>query len=226
MEIKWDESFSIKNIQLDKQHELIFEITNLANDLALKIQDGNNMQNKNDLKQILIKLFQYIKIHFKDEEKFMESIGFPLAEEHMQSHQILTEKIKKLLDFSDDILKLSRELSILTKDYIFDHLANEDLWITNFTNKALHLQEIHYTLEQYIKLKSIKQDLKTEKTYDYICNCSLRIHTVPQTIHQELVSKENTLKCEKCGQILVHLDHFDLNQNYEKLNHILESIGV
>ncbi|MCW1540262.1 iron-binding protein, partial [Campylobacter jejuni] len=41
-------------------------------------------------------------------------------------------------------------------------------------------------------------------------------------IHQELVSKENTLKCEKCGQILVHLDYFDLNQNFEKFNATFE----
>ncbi|EAH6736475.1 hemerythrin family protein [Campylobacter jejuni] len=221
MKVKWSRDFSIKNMQLDKQHELIFEITNLANDLALNIQD-NNTQHKNDLKQILVKLFQYIKIHFKDEEKFMESIDFPLIEEHKKSHQILVEKTKELLEHSNDIVKMSQELSILTKDWILDHFANEDLWIANFTKKPLHLQEIHYTLEQYIKLKSIKQDLRAEKTHDYICNCSLRIHAVPQTIHQELVSKENTLKCEKCGQILVHLDYFDLNQNFEKFNATFE----
>lgn len=50
MKVKWSRDFSIKNMQLDKQHELIFEITNLANDLALNIQD-NNTQHKNDLKQ-------------------------------------------------------------------------------------------------------------------------------------------------------------------------------
>lgn len=149
MEVKWGRDFSIKNMQLDKQHELIFEITNLANDLALKIQE-NNTQYKDDLKQILVKLFQYIKIHFKDEEKFMESIDFPLIEEHKKSHQILVEKTKELLEHSDNIVKMSQELSILTKDWILDHFANEDLWIANFTKKALHLQEIHYTLEQYI----------------------------------------------------------------------------
>ncbi|EPQ6792828.1 hemerythrin family protein [Campylobacter jejuni] len=221
MEIKWSKDFSIKNIQLDKQHELIFEIAEIANDLALKIQD-NDVQHKNDLKQILTKLFQYVKIHFKDEEKFMESIDFPFIEEHRKSHQILLKKTKELLEHSNDIVKMSQELSILTKDWILDHFTNEDLWIANFTKKALHLQEIHYNLEQYIKLKSIKQDLRAEKTHDYICNCSLRIHAVPQTIHQELVSKENTLKCEKCGQILVHLDYFDLNQNFEKFNAIFE----
>ncbi|EJJ4821649.1 TPA: hemerythrin family protein [Campylobacter jejuni] len=225
MKVKWSKDFNIKNMQLDKQHELIFEITDLANDLALKIQE-NNTQYKDDLKQILAKLFQYIKIHFKDEEKFMESIDFPLIEEHKKSHQVLVEKTKELLEHSDNIVKMSQELSILTKDWILDHFANEDLWIANFTKKALHLQEIHYTLEQYIKLKSIKQDLRAEKTHDYICNCYLRTHAVPQTIHEELVSKENTLKCEKCGQILVHVDHIDLNQSYEMLNHILENIGL
>lgn len=225
MKVKWSKDFNIKNMQLDKQHELIFEITDLANDLALKIQE-NNTQYKDDLKQILAKLFQYIKIHFKDEEKFMESIDFPLIEEHKKSHQVLVEKTKELLEHSDNIVKMSQELSILTKDWILDHFANEDLWIANFTKKALHLQEIHYTLEQYIKLKSIKQDLRAEKTHDYICNCYLRTHAVPQTIHEELVSKENTLKCEKCGQILVYVDHIDLNQNYEMLNHILENIGL
>ncbi|HEF5437063.1 TPA: hemerythrin domain-containing protein [Campylobacter jejuni] len=225
MEVKWSRDFSIKNMQLDKQHELIFEIANLANDLALKIQD-NDVQHKNDLKQILTKLLQYVKIHFKDGEKFMESIDFPLIEEHRKSHQILLKKTKELLEHSNDIVKLSLELSTLTKDWILDHFAIEDLWIANFTKKALHLQEIHYNLEQYIKLKSIRQDLKAEKTYDYICNCYLRTHAVPQTIHEELVSKENTLKCEKCGQILVHLDYVDLNQDYEILNHTLENIGV
>ncbi|HFW6689604.1 TPA: hemerythrin domain-containing protein, partial [Campylobacter jejuni] len=201
------------------------EIAEIANDLALKIQD-NDVQYKNDLKQILTKLFQYVKIHFKDEEKFMESIDFPLIEEHRKSHQILLKKTKELLEHSNDIVKMSFELSTLTKDWILDHFAIEDLWIANFTKKALHLQEIHYNLEQYIKLKSIRQDLKAEKTYDYICNCYLRTHAVPQTIHEELVSKENTLKCEKCGQILVHLDYVDLNQDYEILNHTLENIGV
>ncbi|HDZ5066029.1 TPA: bacteriohemerythrin [Campylobacter jejuni] len=223
MEVKWSKDFSIKNMQLDRQHELIFEITNLASDLALKIQD-NNTQYKDDLKQILTKLFRYIKIHFKDEEKFMESIDFPLIEEHKKSHKILVEKTKELLEHSNDIIKISQELSILTKDWILDHFVNEDLWIAHFTKKALHLQEIHYTLEQYIKLKSIKQNLNAEKTHDYICNCSLYIHAVPQTIHQELTSKENALKCEKCGQILAHLDHFDLNQNFEKLNAIFEDV--
>ncbi|EAI3229236.1 iron-binding protein [Campylobacter coli] len=221
--IKWSRDFSIKNMQLDKQHGLIFEITNLANDLALKVQD-NNVLYKDDLKQILAKLFQYIKIHFRDEEKFMENIDFPLIEEHRKSHQILLKKTKELLEHSDDLVKISQELSLLTKDWILDHFADEDLWISEYTSKAMHIQEIHYNLEQYIKLKSIKQDLSNEKTYNYVCNCFLYSHEVPQTIHQELAHKENALKCEKCNQILVHLDDYNLDQNYESLNYTFEKI--
>lgn len=65
----------------------------------------------------------------------MESIDFPLIEEHKKSHQILVEKTKELLEHSDNIVKMSQELSILTKDWILDHFANEDLWIANFTKK-------------------------------------------------------------------------------------------
>ncbi|EAJ7142412.1 iron-binding protein [Campylobacter jejuni] len=226
MQIKWSRDFGIKNVQLDKQHELIFDITNAANDLASKIHDEGGDKYKKDLKQILMKLFQYVKIHFKDEEIFMESINFPFLKEHKQSHQDLIEKTKQILNFSDDMTKMSDELSNLTKNWILDHFAHEDQWIANFTSKAIHLKEIHYSLEQYIKLKSIKKDLSGEQHYDYICACSLNIHKVPQSIHEELVSQESVLKCEKCDQILVHLTKFDLNENFETLNDKFEAMEV
>lgn len=75
MEIKWSKDFSIKNIQLDKQHELIFEIAEIANNLALKIQD-NDVQHKNDLKQILTKLFQYVKFISKMKKNLWKALIF------------------------------------------------------------------------------------------------------------------------------------------------------
>ena len=75
MEIKWSKDFSIKNMQLDKQHELIFEIAEIANDLALKIQD-NDVQHKNDLKQILTKLFQYVKFISKMKKNLWKALIF------------------------------------------------------------------------------------------------------------------------------------------------------
>lgn len=75
MEVKWSRDFSIKNMQLDKQHELIFEIAEIANDLALKIQD-NDVQHKNDLKQILTKLFQYVKFISKMKKNLWKALIF------------------------------------------------------------------------------------------------------------------------------------------------------
>ncbi|EKT0454743.1 hemerythrin domain-containing protein [Campylobacter jejuni] len=223
MSIKWSEDFSIQNAHLDKQHEIIFEIANAANELSSKFPNDDEKYN-NELKKNLVKLFHYIKIHFKDEEKFMQDINFPLFEEHQQSHQILIAKTKELLNYSDDTIKMAEKFSILVNDWILNHFANEDLWMSNFRSKAIHLKEIHYTLEQYIKLKSIKQDLSKEKFHDYICSCFLYTHAVPETIHQELENKGSTLKCEKCNQILVHLEDFDLNQKFEELDSTLQSI--
>lgn len=75
MKVKWSRDFSIKNMQLDKQHELIFEITNLANDLALKIQE-NNTQYKDDLKQILQNYFNTSKFILKMKKNLWKALIF------------------------------------------------------------------------------------------------------------------------------------------------------
>ncbi len=55
---------------------------------------------------------------------------------------------------------MSQELSILTKDWILDHFANEDLWIANFTKNPtpsrnpLYLRTIHKTKINQTRPKS------------------------------------------------------------------------
>lgn len=226
MKLEWSKDFSVKNLELDRQHEAIFEIANMANELAFSIQKEPSLDYQEELKKVTLKLFEYIKTHFKDEEKFMKSINFPLLAEHRQSHQDLIYKTKEILKYSDDVEKFSQELSILVKYWILEHLITEDKWIANFTSKALHLNEIHYTLEQYIKLKSIIKNMENEENFSYICNCNLYIHQVPKSIHEELASCNTVLKCEKCRQVLSLLEVQNLDENiddYEKDFKELES---
>ncbi|WP_050553690.1 hemerythrin domain-containing protein [Campylobacter jejuni] len=225
MPIKWTQDFSINNALLDEQHNLIFQIANLTDELIIKIKENpEDEEHKANLKNIVLQLFQYIKTHFKDEEDYMEKIDFPLKKQHKNNHKDLINKTKQILNHSNDVEKMAEELSCLTKEWILEHFANDDLLIDNYVKKAIDLKEIHYTLEQYIKLKSLKYNLTQEKHYSYICTCSLYIHEVPQTIHEELVSNENSIKCHQCNQNLTHLDQFDHEQNYETLEQKFLSI--
>ena len=70
--IEWNKEFSINNYTLDKQHELIFDITNCANELAKKVLEHYDDSLQEELKKTIVRLFDYIKIHFKDEEAYMK----------------------------------------------------------------------------------------------------------------------------------------------------------
>lgn len=218
MPIKWTQDFSINNTKLDEQHDLIFQIANSTDELIANIKENpSNEKYANDLKNIVLQLFQYIKTHFKDEEAYMEKIDFPFKKQHKSMHKDLINKTKQILNYSNDIIKMAEELSCLTKEWILEHFANDDFLIDSYVRKAIDLKEIHYTLEQYIKLKSVKYNLEQEEYHSYICTCSLYVHKVPQIIHEELVSNENFIKCHQCNQNLIHLDQVGHEQNYEML---------
>lgn len=232
MKIAWNREFSIKNVELDKQHQMIFEIANQADVLAKGAIKNPNASLEEELKRTIFKLFEYIKEHFKDEEEYMESIGFPMLEEHKHSHIKLTERAKAILKHIDDKQEFSRQLSQLTKDWIVEHFAEEDAWILNYTKKSYHLNECHYTLPVYIKLKAIKfPDIYEQEVFDYICNCPLRIHSIPDVIHQEIALKGRLIRCSDCQGMLVRLKQIEeedkASLNYQALyEEILSAEGL
>ncbi len=134
--ISWHKEFSIKNADLDKQHEMIFEITNDAHELAIKIKEKNFDEKekeslKTELKDLTYRLFEYIKVHFRDEEKYMKEIEFPLIEDHIKAHRDLVNKTKAVLAHSNDMSKFIDEFTELTNTWILDHFVNGDAWIEN-----------------------------------------------------------------------------------------------
>lgn len=218
--IEWTKDFSINNKKLDSQHKIIFDICNVVNDIALRIEENPESIDyyKEKLKQVVLKLFEYIRIHLQDEEEFMKRIDFPLIEEHKKAHTELIQRTKRIISHFNNAKELVQELQYLTKYWILNHFFTHDMWICNYTRKAIHLNEIHFSLPMYIKIKSIEKDLSLEENFEYICVCLLKIHKVPQTIHKELKEKKMMVKCEECHQILVHFESKYRIQDYDTLN--------
>ena len=68
---KWDNEYSIHSDIIDAQHKKLFEIAEKAGTLISKQVDSK------EIKKILAELFEYMKVHFRDEEQYMDSIGYP-----------------------------------------------------------------------------------------------------------------------------------------------------
>ena len=233
MSIVWSKDFSIKNLELDKQHQIIFDITNEAYELAKRANEENlskedEAQIKEELKGLIYRIFEYMKVHFKDEEKYMKDLEFPLLEEHIKQHRELISKTKELLYLGADLKNFATEFKNFTTGWILEHFVNGDAWITNYKYKAFHVSEIHCSLESYKKLHNMKQDLNSQKHFTYICACKLKLTHIAQSIHDELLQKETVLKCDDCGQILVFLqDEIDEDSgNFASLKKELEELSI
>lgn len=224
--IDWTKEFSINNYTLDKQHELIFDITVHANELAKKVLEHYDDSLQEELKKTIIKIFDYIKIHFKDEENYMKEIDFPLLEEHRASHQFLIEKTKEILNYSKDPQNFAKKLAILTKDWIAKHFCVDDRWIDVYRYKAIHLNEVHFSLETYKTLQTLRNpNIDQEEHFRYLCVCEDKIHQVPRCIHEELMIEKSFLKCETCEQILVYLEKEEELKSFKDLEQEYEMIG-
>lgn len=67
----WDDSFSVHNEKIDKQHQKLFELANYAYICA------DRQISRAEIRQLLQGFFEYMNEHFQSEENYMRSIGYP-----------------------------------------------------------------------------------------------------------------------------------------------------
>ena len=126
---KWNDGYSINNETIDTQHKELFRLIAYAHGLDADIS-------KADLKKIFLALFDYAKNHFKDEEAYMDSIGYPKLEEHKKMHVDFVNHISNALEGYGAVLEDSNSLDIVKKDlliwiqnWLVRHILREDLSI-------------------------------------------------------------------------------------------------
>ncbi|ELU7404403.1 hemerythrin domain-containing protein [Campylobacter jejuni] len=86
----WNEKYSTHDTMIDIQHQKLFELAGKVESAVYKFVK------REELKEILTELFNYMKDHFNDEEKYMKLIGYPDLEEHKRIHkEIIQSMIEK-----------------------------------------------------------------------------------------------------------------------------------
>ena len=112
---EWEDLFKVGHQKVDQQHETLFRYLAELKDCDI---DG--------AKEILKTLFEYTQIHFKEEEELIDSINFPLADEHKQYHRQLILKLRAIeaTDLQDHADK--DHLFDLVNYWIRDHILIHD----------------------------------------------------------------------------------------------------
>lgn len=113
---------------IDSQHRRLFELTEEAYCL---LKDENMLFKCADIRKILAGIKEYTLQHFKDEEEYMNRIGYLQLEAHQKMHDAFAVKVD---EFEDHVNRLSigtqdgmiLELLDYLVSWLENHICEED----------------------------------------------------------------------------------------------------
>ncbi len=124
---KWKMEYKINNKLLDDEHQQLF-------DIAENALNYNNTDIKSHIKITISELYDYMKVHFKDEERYMEEIGYPQLSEHKIIHESIIHQmndfIKQLSTLN--IIEFEKKLIEYMDIWLINHILYEDRKIIKF----------------------------------------------------------------------------------------------
>lgn len=124
----WREIYSLDNKELDDDHKELFDIAKEA------FKEISPEERNIKIKNILNRLYAYMKTHFKNEEKYMQEINYPLLDAHKKLHiqiiSIINEFVKKLPNSNENLFE--KELAKLIDTLLISHVVFEDRKIINW----------------------------------------------------------------------------------------------
>ena len=134
--VHWEESYSIGIESIDTQHEKLFDLVNKLFDL----EDNKNI--KEEMRDILYAFRDYTIVHFKDEEEYMQSIGYPQYEEHRLMHEYIVDSLSQIINTPASLSIIKTKMRVVAKRILVDHIVDEDKKIAEYVQKNDIAEEV------------------------------------------------------------------------------------
>jgi hemerythrin-like metal-binding protein len=128
--ITWDESFSVKNAAMDKQHQHLVDLIN-------KLHDAMGQgKAKETLPEVFNSLVKYTQSHFADEEALMQKNNYPGLVSHQRQHADLITQVSELQrQFQAGDFGASMKTRDFLKQWLMEHIKETDQKYGAFLNQ-------------------------------------------------------------------------------------------
>ena len=137
MSKEWSESYSLHHALIDAQHQELFRLANCVEALDEKTTT------KETLATLLKEFFAYMREHFKDEEVYMQSLGYPRLEEHKKLHENIVDAMTTLLKETKGIETLQAKMKVVSHKWLVEHILENDLHIEKWrAGNTIDLDEL------------------------------------------------------------------------------------
>ncbi len=128
---RWTNEYSVNVPELDKEHQFLFSA---LNDFYEGLKQGIPKANINKL---IDSLLNYTQFHFSHEEEIMFESNYPGLENHKREHRQFIEKTLEFsTKFKEGKLLISLEVTGFIKDWIVNHILNEDQKYSSYVIKV------------------------------------------------------------------------------------------
>lgn len=116
--IEWTSALAIGNAVIDRQHRRLFE---LAADI---VADHSHVR----VMRTLAALSEYVIVHFRDEEKLLEEVGYPDLVAHKKLHDAFRTRLAKFYgDASGMALdRIAEEIRQMINEWLTRHIMVVD----------------------------------------------------------------------------------------------------
>lgn len=120
--IKWEDSFSVHNAEIDEQHQKWIAIYNKMHESMIK-ESAQSGAGAEALKAML----DYARYHFSFEEEYMRKINYPNLIEHHRIHKDFDNLIYTYYrDKQEGKVVLGTEIIRILKNWLLGHITKED----------------------------------------------------------------------------------------------------
>ena len=128
-DIIWDDSYRIGIEKIDEQHQGFFA---LFNELEQALEAENTEE---AVTKTLDALFEYVQMHFDEEERLMLEQKYPALEEHVAVHVAFVKQIWGMLQVCNDQQRFVIELLQMMKDWLVTHNTSMDILLGSYLNE-------------------------------------------------------------------------------------------
>lgn len=91
----WSDAYSVGVYELNDQHMRLVGMINRMIDLT-SLKQSDEAAIRSAYLKVLDDMVQYAAVHFKTEERYLTSIGFPDFENHVEEHHEFSRKAAEL----------------------------------------------------------------------------------------------------------------------------------
>ncbi len=132
MKLNWNDDLAIGVKEIDEQHKELFKRFGRLLDAC------NSGCGREELGSLLIFLDEYIKSHFRDEEKLQLACGYPDYPDHCAQHRIFISKfseLKNVMRTDGPTLSLTIGTNTMLIDWLVKHISDMDKKIATFVQE-------------------------------------------------------------------------------------------